>query len=451
MDLLRNAARVPPEKPVLVSGHRAWTREELASQVRSRAREVTAELPPGSIRPLTLHPDEGGVVELLATWVAGGVPAPLSPQLTPAERGAALAALAGTPASDLPRGAVAVLWTSGTSGSPRGVVLSDAGLRASAAASRERLGLTASDVWYASLSPAHVGGLALVTRALLLGSTLVAEGGAGLEPLLTAIRGTSSAPPATHLSLVPTQLHRLLDAWGEAPPPPTHRCLLMGGAATPAPLLARALNAGWPVALTYGMTEMTSQLCTAPPDRVREKPGTVGRPLPGNEIALAEDGEILARGATLAAGFVGTGAPLLDDEGWYPTGDLGRLDEDGDLWVVGRKSDRIMSGGVTVDPHEVEAALREHPAVRDVCVVGLPDPEWGERLAALVVRVTGDASRREDGGAAPDHPLAAWARKRLGAARLPRTWGTAPALPLNRNGKVDRDAVRDLLLAKGRG
>lgn len=455
MDVFRHAAPVPPDKPVLVSGERSWTREQLREEVAERAREMTGELAPGGVRAVTLHPDPSGVMEMLATWMAGGIVAPLSSQLTPAERKAALAGLDALAATDrttaapLPPGTAAILWTSGTSGHPRGVALTEAGILASAAASRERLDLLPSDVWYASLSLAHVGGLALATRALLLGSTLVAEGAFAVERALAALRGTSAAPPATHISLVPTQLHRILDAGGEAPPPATVRSVLMGGAAIPGPLLARALDAGWPVALTYGMTEMTSQLCTAPPDRVREKPGAVGRPLPGNEISLDPDGEILARGATLAGGFVGTDVPMLDEAGWYHTGDLGRLDGDGDLWVVGRKSDRIMSGGVTVDPHEVEAALREHPVVRDVCVVGLPDPEWGERLGALVVPAVDNASRRGDGGAAPDHHLSAWARKRLGAARLPRTWGTTPSLPLNRNGKVDRDAVRALLLTKG--
>lgn len=434
---------------MLVSGSRAWSRDALLAEAAVRARALRRGGSGEGIRPVTLHPDPEGVLELLATWAAGGIAAPLSPQLTTAEREGALSALAGTDARTLPPGAAAVLWTSGTSGTPRGVVLTEAGLVANAAASRERLALAPSDVWYASLSLAHVGGLALVTRALLLGSALVAQGVFRLDGAVAALRGEGRVPPVTHLSLVPTQLLRLLDAWGDAPPPAALRCVLMGGAATPAPLLARALDAGWPVALTYGMTETTSQLCTAPPERVREKPGSVGRPLPGNEIALAPDGEILARGATLAGGFVGTDRPLVDEDGWYHTGDLGRLDEDGDLRVVGRRSDRIMSGGVTVDPHEVEAVLREHPAVRDVCVVGVPDPEWGERVAALVVPADREAKPGEAGGRVPAD-LAAWARERLGPARLPRRWRTAPELPLNRNGKVDREAAR-ALLAEGDG
>jgi O-succinylbenzoic acid--CoA ligase len=197
--------------------------------------------------------------------------------------------------------------------------------------------------------------------------------------------------------------------------------------------VARALGEGWPLALTYGMTEMTSQVATAPPERVRAKPGTVGAPLDGAEVRVAPDGEILTRGATLALGYVGAEAPLRDPDGWYHTGDLGRVDHDGDLWVTGRRSDRIVSGGVNVDAHEVEAALREHPAVGDACVVGVPDDRWGEAVAAALV---------PRGGPVDLDGLADWLRGRLSPAKRPRRWRVVEALPLNANGKVDRGAVR---------
>jgi O-succinylbenzoic acid--CoA ligase len=196
------------------------------------------------------------------------------------------------------------------------------------------------------------------------------------------------------------------------------------------------------------MTEMTSQVATASPALVRVKPGTVGAPLQGTEIRIDANGQVRVRGATRAAGYVGTGEAMLAEDDWYLTGDLGRIDEDGDLWIVGRASSRILTGGVTVDPHEVEAVLRTHPGVVDVCVVGVPDEEWGERVAALVVPVGRETS--EDVGqvheSVPPSPLLRllepWAGERLGAARLPRVWLTAPSLPLNANGKVDREAVR---------
>jgi acyl-CoA synthetase (AMP-forming)/AMP-acid ligase II len=195
----------------------------------------------------------------------------------------------------------------------------------------------------------------------------------------------------------------------------------------------RALADGWPVALTYGTTETTSQVATAPPELVVEKRGTVGAPLDGVEVRIAADGEILVRGRTLARGRVEPAAPLTDEGGWYHTGDVGRVDEDGHLWITGRSSDRIVTGGVTVDPREVEGVLRAHPAVVDACVVGLADAEWGEKVVAAVVPVEG-AFDLED--------VDAWSRARLGPPRRPRRWLLVDALPLNANGKVDRAAVR---------
>ena len=215
--------------------------------------------------------------------------------------------------------------------------------------------------------------------------------------------------------------------------------------------MRRALAAGWPLALTYGMTEMASQVATATPAQVRRKPGTVGRPLDGVQLRISAEGEVLARGAMLALGAVEAShggddgavplvpvaplAPLAGDDGWYRTGDLGRLDGDGDLWITGRRSDRIITGGVNVDPHEVEAALRGYPAIADACVVGLPDPEWGEVVAAVVVLAEGAFDAAAAG---------AWSRERLAPPKRPRRWLPVDALPLNANGKVDRGAVRGL-------
>jgi O-succinylbenzoic acid--CoA ligase len=154
------------------------------------------------------------------------------------------------------------------------------------------------------------------------------------------------------------------------------------------------------------------------------------------EVRIAQDGEILVRGATLASGYVGAGVgPLVDDQGWHHTGDLGRLDEDGDLWVIGRRADRIVSGGVTVDAVEVEEALRSHPAVSDACVVGVPDLEWGERVAAWI----------EPAGPLDLGELDVYLRTRLAAAKLPRRFHMGGRLPRNVNGKIDRAAVREVL------
>ena len=433
IDLLREA-RGLGDALALVGTHRSWTYAALDGDVAERAEELRAQgVEAGRIVPVPVAPTPEDIIHLLALWRVGVTPAPLSSKLTPSEREAAEAALVGEPSD-----AQAVLWTSGTAGRPRGVALTYENLAASATAARERLLLGPDDVWLASLSPAHVGGLALVTRALLLGSSLVAVGSFDAGRTLIHIDGDGGYPPVTHLSVVPTQLLRLLELRGGRRPPSTFRCALVGGARAPSSLLRTALDAGWPLAVTYGLTEASSQVATAPPELTLRKPGTVGEPLDGIEVRVSEQEEILVRGATVASGYVGASdEPLVTTDGWLHTGDLGRVDDEGHLWITGRRSDRIVTGGVTVDAVEVEEAVRSYDTVTDVCVVGLPDPHWGERVAAWVVPA--------DDGVDAD-ALRDYLRQRLSGPKLPRVFHvSAEGLPRNANGKVDRNAVRAVL------
>lgn len=457
-DFLRDAAVARPDAPATDDGVRRWSLRELRERAaRHAAVLVEAGAAPGRTVALICDPSPEALAALHGAFRTGALVAPLHPALTPAERAPALEALApavvvgddgltlaeladradgalpaGPPPERPPDAPVAVLWTSGTSGRRRGVLLSERGLRASAEGTRLRLGLGPDDVWYASLSPAHVGGLALVTRAALLGSCLMVRGRFSVGELDALL----DEGGLTHASLVPTMLLRLLERREGRPAPPGLRCLLVGGAAAPPPLVERAVAAGYPVALTYGLTEATSQVATAPPDEVRRRPDAVGRPLPGVEVRIAPSGEIEVRGPTVSPGLV-DGTPVADAGGWLATGDLGRLDASGVLRVTGRRSDRIVSGGVTVDAHEVEAVVRAHPRVADVCVVGLPDEVWGERVAAAVVPTHPDDAEVQG--------LSGWLETRLSAALRPRTLRWVPELPLNANGKVDRGAVRRLL------
>ncbi len=341
-----------------------------------------------------------------------------------------------------PEAPIALVLTSGSSGSPRPVPLTRGNLMASARGAAQRLRLDAADRWLASLAVAHVGGIALLHRAAVTGSATVFDGPFDAGRFLAL----ADAGEVTHASLVPVMLRRLLDARGRRPAPRGLRCVLVGGAATPRPLLDEALAARWPVALTWGMTEAASQVATAPPEGVRSKPGSVGRPIggvtvrvigpDGRERPRGEVGELVVSGPTVA--------PLPSVEaagGWLRTGDLGRFDADGDLWITGRVSDRIVTGGVTVEPAEVEAVLLAHPQVAEVAVVGVPDPEWGERVVAFVVL----APAPPDAPAEPPPEAAAldaFSREHLSAARRPRGWVFVEALPRNANGKVDRAALR---------
>lgn len=463
MPFLAHALAANPEGQALEDATGSLSYRELHQRAEEVARRlVSAGVTPGDVVALRGEVDRDFVVLVHGVWKAGGAVAPLSTRWTPSEEEVALQLLRPSRIERVPgppvregadcwlRGSggggdwlpgsgawggplpgpgegelAAFLLTSGTSGQPKVVGLTVGNLLASARASRERLGLEPSDRWFASLSPAHVGGLALITRAAALGSALVLRGGFTVETFLK-LAGEGAI---THASLVPTMLHQALEALGGRPAPASLRCVLLGGAPVPEALLERALAAGFPLALTYGLSEASSQVATAPPDLVRRKPGTVGPPLPGFEVALTVHGELLVRSPTMAPAWV-------RDDGWLPTGDLARLDQDGHLWIVGRASDRIISGGVNVDPAEVEAVLTGHRGIREAAVVGLPDPVWGEKAAAAVVPVAGRRPSAED--------LDEWVRAVLSGPRRPRAWRFVETLPRNANGKVDRERVRAL-------
>ncbi|MEZ4417601.1 MAG: AMP-binding protein [Gemmatimonadota bacterium] len=406
-----------------------WDAAELEARVAAAASALAASLAPGGAHVAVARQDADWVVEALAVWRLGGVLVPLHPDLPERERALVEEDLHG--ARELPDGAAAVVWTSGTAGRPRGVILGHDGLAYVGVASAQRLGLTARDVWALTLSTAHVGGLATLVRAAVVGHGLWVAGPFDAEGLDGAIE----AGHATFASLVPIMLERLLAARAGRPVASTLRGILLGGAAAPRPLVERARAAGVPVFLTYGMTEASSQVATAPPTLVEAKPGTVGTPLEGTEVRISDEGEIEVRGPGLALGRLGGNARLPDEGGWFRTGDLGRIDHEGHLFVTGRASDRVISGGVNVDPLEVEGVLRRSASVQDVCVVGMPDPEWGERVVAVV---QWNAGREDREG------LEAWARAQLRAAQRPRAWVTCTELPRNRSGKVDRAAAREL-------
>jgi O-succinylbenzoic acid--CoA ligase len=244
-----------------------------------------------------------------------------------------------------------VVATSGTSGQPRGVVLTHDAVLASAVATSRRLGVTRDDVWLACLPLSHVGGLAVVTRALLTDTRLVVHDG------FDAAAVTSAATNgATLVSLVPTALRRV--------DPALFRRVLLGGAPPPGDLAHNVVT-------TYGMTETGS--------------GVVydGHPLDGVEVRI-DHGEILVRGPMLMRCYRDGSSPVTDG-GWLPTGDLGELDANGRLRVSGRRSELIITGGENVWPATVEAALAMHPEVSDVAVTGEDDPEWGQRVVAWVV------------------------------------------------------------------
>ncbi|MEM7415237.1 MAG: AMP-binding protein [Gemmatimonadota bacterium] len=428
------ASAADPNATVLVdagTGER-YSRGQLEDRVSARAESWRGE-PQGGVLPLVVGPTTDSVVDLLSVWRAGLVPAPLNAALAPVERDAARAELMDSPA--VPDAHV-VLWSSGTSGRPRGVVLGAEAFQSITRGAVSRLGVGSEDVWALTLSPAHVGGLALVMRSIALGGVLITLPDTTSPTLSDALDADELA--ITRLSLVPIQLRRLLDERGSRRAPGRLRSVLIGGAHAPPSLVEAAVQTGWPIALTYGATEMTSQITTATPEETAAAPGHVGRAMPGVDVRVDADGGVLARGDTVALGRIGaTGLEsILDADGWYATGDVGALDAQGRLSITGRRIDRIVTGGTTVDAREVEEVLRGLPGVLDAVVVGVPDAEWGERIGAWIV------SEPEGGIASWPAALEDACAARLHPAKRPRVWAFGSALPRNANGKVDREAVR---------
>ncbi|MGQ3414030.1 class I adenylate-forming enzyme family protein [Natrinema sp. LN54] len=344
-----------------------------------------------------------------------------------------------------------IMFTSGTSGEPKAVRLTVGNLVASATASAFRLGVDPSDRWLCCLPMYHMGGLAPVIRSVLYGTTVVIQREFGPESTARAL----AAYDATGVSLVPTMCKRLLDAGWE--PADALRFVLLGGAPASDDLLERCRDAGVPVYPTYGMTETASQIATATPAETGTNEGTVGQPLLCTDVSVLEDGEpvapgepgdLVVSGPTVTPGYLDeeATAAAFGERGLH-TGDIGYRDDDGRLWILNRRSDRIVTGGENVDPGEVVAALRSHPRVDAAAVVGLADEEWGERVAALVVPDP-ETNAGDDGSLEP-RSLRAHCDERLAGFKCPKTIGITDALPRTASGTVDRDAVRERLLEDG--
>lgn len=337
-----------------------------------------------------------------------------------------------------------IIFTSGTTGQPKGAQLTFFNHYASAQASAQRLGTGADDRWLLTLPLYHVGGMTIPMRAVLAGASVIElDMSAGFDAAW--LKRTLIDDRITMVSLVPTMLYRLLEAGLTGTP---HlRAILLGGAAAPPDLLERAFDCGLPVAPTYGLTEACSQVTTMRPEDAPRKPGSVGKPLNGTTVTIARDdgaqaatgevGEIIVRGPAVFGGYLNAPDDPATQKGVLHTGDLGYLDADGDLFVLQRRTDLIVSGGENVYPAEVEAVLRAHPAVAEVCVAGLPHPEWGQQVACAVVL--------RPGAGVDSAALQMWCRERLAGYKCPRLIRFVAALPMTASGKVIRREVAALL------
>jgi acyl-CoA synthetase (AMP-forming)/AMP-acid ligase II/pimeloyl-ACP methyl ester carboxylesterase len=427
-DRLRGLAETMGGAPAVLEGGVATTWAVLDALTDAAAIGVV----PGAVVPFEAPLSVETIARILGVLRGGGVAAPIAPGLTEHERALAQAAVR---RDALPPGTGLVVMTSGTTGQPRGVAHGEASLAASADAWRAVL--PPASGWVLALGLAHVAGLGVVWRAIADGVPIRIAPAADAVALLEALHD----PTMSHVSLVPTQLVRLLDLVSDAPPPPNVRAIPLGGGTIPGMLVRRAAAAGWPVWPTYGLSEMGSGVTALPYAEAVVASASAGRPLPGVMLAIEGAdvdgvGEILVSGPSAFLGYVGDGSRTAGLP--FRTGDLGRLDADGRLEVVDRRTDRIVRGGENVAPTEVEAVLVSHPAVADAGVVARVDAHLGHvPVAAIVLR-----EGMQDPGSAV---LAGWCRARLAGYKVPVRFVRLDVLPRTASGKLRRADLRALL------
>jgi acyl-CoA synthetase (AMP-forming)/AMP-acid ligase II len=446
------------------------------SALRDRATAIAAQLDGSESHALALVSETSPIVPAAlfgAAW-AGVSYAPLNyklPDTAQTEllhrlRPAQLAeaswrdhpAAPGRPFVDAPGRAAVLLFTSGTSAEPKAAVLEHGQLLAYQFNTMEFASADEDEAVLVAVPPFHIAGVTAVLTSTYAGRRIVPLPRFDANEWLRVAREER----ITHAFLVPTMLARIVRVLDDEPDavPTTLKALSYGGARLPAPVLERALrllpDTGFVNA--YGLTETSSTVTVLGPDdhrtafestdpAVRARLASAGRPVPGIEVrvldedgrecAPGENGEVLVRGDQVSGEYVGRGSQRHDD-GWLPTGDRGRVDADGFVFIEGRGDDTIIRGGENIAPAEIEDALLEHPAVDSAAAVGLPDEEWGERIGAMISLRSGAATDVDE--------LRAWVRERLGSLKTPDVIRMSDELPQTATGKILRRQVKvDLL------
>jgi O-succinylbenzoic acid--CoA ligase len=437
-DWLAQRSQSCPDRTALVADGSEVSYAELEAEATWVARRLAAHgVRRGSTAALTMHPRREQVVLAHALMKVGAVLLPISPQMTEEEHARVIAAeepavdlvdpgeLTQTEA-DLPLlgehdmdALCCRVLTSGSTGVPDPIGLTYGNFLWSAVGSAFNIGVEPQDRWLCCLPLSHISGLGIVMRSVVYGTTAVLHDGFDVDRVAAALE----ADGITVVSLVATMLTRLLDAGADLSAP---RAILIGGGPVPKEPLEEAIARGATVVQTYGLTEACSQVTTLAPGDAQRKLGSAGRPLLTTHLRI-QDGEILVQGPTVAPG-------RADGDGWLHTGDLGRIDEEGFLYVEDRIDDMIVSGGENVVPAEVEQVLLRHPQVADAAVVGREDPEWQQAVTAVVVL--------EDGSDTTPDELRRHCAETLAGFKVPKRVELAAALPRTPSGKLLRRALR---------
>ncbi|WP_347549185.1 o-succinylbenzoate--CoA ligase [Pseudalkalibacillus hwajinpoensis] len=333
-----------------------------------------------------------------------------------------------------------IMYTSGTTGKPKGVMLTYGNHWWSAVSSSLNLGLHTEDRWLCAVPMFHMSGLSILLRSVIYGVTMI------IQPRFDphSVNQSIQQEGISVVSVVSAMLKRMLDDLADENYPSTLRCVLLGGGPAPYPLLSICETKNIPVFQTFGMTETASQLVTLSPEYMLDKQGSAGKALFPSEVKISdngkmlsqgEHGEILVKGPTVTKGYWKRkeATELSLRNGWLHTGDIGYLDGDGFLFVLDRRKDLILSGGENVYPAEIEAALFEHKEVKDAGVTGMIDEKWGEVPIAFVVRGDDGVTEGE---------LLAFLSERLAGYKLPKSISFVSELPRNGANKLQRTLLK---------
>lgn len=339
-----------------------------------------------------------------------------------------------------------IMFTSGSSGNPKAVELSFSNLIQSVKIGNEYLKQTGEDRWLASLPFYHIGGFSIIVRSLIFGTAMIIPTSLKIDLIIDVIKKFKP----TLASFVSSQMKSLLDK--NIQPNPKMRHVLLGGGFIDSSIMREALKKGWNVSKVYGSTETSSFITVLNPDEFEKKPNSVGKPIPLTEIFIFDEnknelpnnseGEIAVKSPAVMKGYlndeVSTNKKLFN--GLYLTGDYGYKDSEGYLYAVNRRSDMIVTGGENVNPSEVEAVIKQFSKVKEVCVFGIDDVTWGQKVIAAIVPKSSEKFEIEE--------LNDFLKNKIASFKIPKQIFFVNELPKTELGKVRRDLVKSLFVQK---